>query len=89
MRKIRKTSLSKYLPKHLPDRLTAIGYLTRDEAVARICRYLDTHADYAAAGELVTLFNIDAEELTEAGVPFESVKALENRCFLMRCFKSR
>lgn len=89
MRKIRKTGFSK----RMPDRLAAIGYLTRHEAIGRVCRYLTAHsdfgkADFTAARELVELFSIEAEELTEAGVPFETVKALEARCFIMRCFRS-
>ena len=82
-KKIRKTGA----PRRLPDRLSTLGSLTRGQAVRRIARYLTLDNDQSAARELADLFSIDAEELTEAGVPFEMVRAFEERSVLSRCLR--
>ncbi len=58
------------------------GRMSRSEAVRNIRKHLRRSPSHAAARHLIMLFNIQAEELTEAGVPYEVLKALEKRyCF--------
>lgn len=60
--------------------------MTRRQAIEAIMLRLEKHAMDPFAMELIELFNIDGEELCEAGLPFETVKALEARCLTLRHF---
>lgn len=56
--------------------------MSRTEALKEIKRHLRRSPSHTAARQLITLFNIQAEELTEVGVPYEVLKVLEKRyCF--------
>ena len=59
--------------------------LSRKKALQRICKTLNRSSRITHdVIELLTLFHFQADELTEAGVSYEVVKALETRhAFLM------
>jgi hypothetical protein len=57
--------------------------MSRQQAIHRIRRLLQRSAASTQAEQLISLFNIQPEELSEAGVPFEVLKSLERRCFLI------
>jgi hypothetical protein len=58
------------------------GVLTREEALELVLRKLHTSLADAVAHRLIHVFHIQAEELTEGGLDFESVRALANRYVL-------
>ncbi len=55
-------------------------FMTRGEAINNIFRLFkkDSKADYKDALDLISLFGISAEELSEAGMSYEYLKALES-----------
>ena len=53
--------------------------ISRHQAISRIQEHLDAVGLHPEALRLIQLFNIDAEELSEAGLSYESLKALEQR----------
>jgi hypothetical protein len=53
--------------------------MSRTEAVMKIKKLLRRSPTHSSAQQLISLFNIHPEELTEAGVPFEVLKAFEKR----------
>lgn len=56
--------------------------MSRYEAVLRVKRLLGRTPKSPTATRLIHLFHLHAEELTEAGVSYETVKTLERQCFL-------
>lgn len=52
--------------------------MSRSEALLRICEVMDEAAVSPDALRLIQLFNIDPEELSEAGMSYESLKVLES-----------
>jgi hypothetical protein len=58
------------------------GRMSRAEALLQVRRLLARSRDHVRAYQLISLFNIQAEELSEAGVPYEMLKVLERRCCL-------
>lgn len=56
-------------------------FMTREEAVNNIFKALNkksNYLDYKKAMDTISLFGLSAEELSEAGVSYENLKALEN-----------
>ena len=55
-------------------------YMTREDAVSEVCKIIKKSGikknDNAA--DLITLFGLSAEELSEGGVPYENLVALSN-----------
>ncbi len=53
-------------------------YITREEAISNIYKILNTKTspNYSTALDLISLFGISAEELSEAGLSYENLKAL-------------
>lgn len=56
------------------------GVMTRDRALHCVTEYLKEDIFHPTALELIGLFSLEPEELAEAGVEFEQLKALEFRC---------
>jgi hypothetical protein len=52
--------------------------MSRAEAVLAIKRHLRRSPSHTRAHQLIGLFNIQAEELAEVGVPYEVLKALRH-----------
>jgi len=52
--------------------------LSRTDALIRICEAMDEATLSPDALRLIQLFNIDPEELSEAGISYESLKVLES-----------
>ena len=59
------------------------GVMTRSRALYCVLEYLKEDILHPTALELIGLFSLDAEELAEAGVEFEQLKALEPKCRLV------
>ena len=57
-------------------------FMTRESAVSDILKIFSkkntTDNNYKKAVDMISLFGISAEELSEAGVPYENLKALES-----------
>jgi len=53
--------------------------IRRDQAIAQIRLLVNTAVDHPDALRLICLFQITAEELAEAGLAYETLKALEKR----------
>lgn len=53
--------------------------LSRAKAIVKSCRLLKQDSSDAEALHLIGLFQIEAEELSEAGLGFELIKALEKK----------
>ena len=57
-------------------------YMTREKAAIRVGEYLKefdiNSKSKSEARDIITLFGLSAEELSEAGVAFEYLKSLEN-----------
>lgn len=53
--------------------------LSRDEALRQIKTWLPKPRRLPQVAQLVQLFHVEAEELLEAGLSYEAVKALETR----------
>jgi hypothetical protein len=53
--------------------------MTRSEALEQVARYLRRSPMHTSALRLIHLFHLDAEELAEAGVPYELLRMLERR----------
>lgn len=58
------------------------GMVTRDEALREVLKRLRTNLADEVAHRLIHVFHIQAEELTEGGLDFESVRALAIRYVL-------
>ncbi len=62
------------------------NFMTREEAVSDIFRLVNKTrtskrgemSDFKKAVDIISLFGISAEELSEAGVAYENLKALES-----------
>ena len=54
--------------------------MTREGALNEVCAMIKKPKREARvqALDLITLFGLSAEELSEAGVPYENIKALES-----------
>ena len=53
-------------------------FMTRESAVNKVLSILSSKKnDRAEAHNIITLFGLEAEELSEAGVDYENLKALE------------
>ncbi len=54
-------------------------YMTRESAVSKVFNILNhKNTNKAEADNLITLFGLSAEELSEAGVPYEDLIAFES-----------
>lgn len=55
-------------------------YMTREKAVIKVSDIIrkSIEQDVKTVPELITLFGLSAEELSEAGVPYENLVALES-----------
>lgn len=53
--------------------------LSRPKALKSLCHALRGQADWTRAGQYLSMFQFHPEELTEAGLPYEMVRALESR----------
>lgn len=55
-------------------------YMTRERAVCKVSDIIrkPIEQDVKTVPELITLFGLSAEELSEAGVPYENLVALES-----------
>jgi len=55
-------------------------YMTRETAVSKVSDIIkrSIEQDIKTVPELITLFGLSAEELSEAGVPYENLIALES-----------
>ena len=53
-------------------------YMTRETAVSRVVEILENSKEYSSetASDIITLFGLSAEELSEAGLPYENLIAL-------------
>jgi DNA-directed RNA polymerase specialized sigma subunit len=56
--------------------------LSREEAIRQVRGLLDDTALHPEALRLIDLFQIGAEELSEAGISYEMLKALEQHALL-------
>jgi hypothetical protein len=54
--------------------------MTRQQAVQKVRTLLNRSPRHPLACQLVDLFQISAEELTESGVPYEVVRAVSRFC---------
>lgn len=52
-------------------------HISRDGAIRQIRRHMTTNTLHPDVLRLIELFHIEPEELSEAGLPYESLKALE------------
>jgi hypothetical protein len=57
--------------------------ITREKALLRVKRMLIRTPHSQKARQLITLFNLQPEELTEIGLSFEVVKSLERGCLFL------
>ena len=57
--------------------------ISRQDALCRIQGYMASATLHPEALWLIELFNIEPEELTEAGLPYESLKALERHALFI------
>ncbi len=64
------------------------GRMSRPESLSIIQNYLALDPLHPLAQSLIDLFQIHGEELTEIGVPYETVKALEKEYPLLHCLKA-
>lgn len=77
MRKARAIRLKKA---HAVPRLMATGdCLSRRQALGHAARLLASSTIHTEALRLIELFHISPEELSEAGLPYETLKCLERR----------
>ena len=55
-------------------------FMTREEAINNIFKAFSdkSNPEYDDAKNMITLFGITAEELSEAGLSYENLRALEN-----------
>lgn len=60
----------------LPRPVSSSFQMTREEAIQTIVRQPDDRQSL----QLIDLFQIAAEELTEAGVNYETLKTLQRKC---------
>jgi hypothetical protein len=67
----------------LPDRFEN---LSRRKALARVAGHVRENPTHPEALHLIELFNLDGEELAEAGVPYETLKVLEKKCLMIGRF---
>lgn len=56
------------------------GVMTRSRALSCVVTYLEEDIFHPTALDLIGLFYLEPEELAEAGVEFEQLKALELKC---------
>ena len=63
---------------HRPCLFQAGDCLSRHDAIIRIREHMEEATLSPDALRLIQLFNIEPEELTEAGLSYESLKALES-----------
>ncbi len=64
------------------------GQMTREESLKTIAHYLDINPIHPLAHALIDLFQVHGEELTEAGVAYETVKAMEKEYPLLKCLNA-
>jgi hypothetical protein len=57
--------------------------ISRDEALSRIRHHMASVTLHPEALRLIELFNIEPEELSEAGLPYESLKVLEKHALFI------
>jgi hypothetical protein len=57
--------------------------ISRVDALEKICRHMEYAIMHPEAVRLIELFNIVPEELSEAGLPYESLKALERHALFI------
>ncbi len=53
-------------------------YMTRESAVTKVSELVKKSIDNEPVLRLITLFGLSAEELSEAGVPYENLMALSS-----------
>ncbi len=55
-------------------------YMTRESAVNKVCDIINKSIikESNTVSDLITLFGLSAEELSEAGVPYENLMALSS-----------
>ena len=58
--------------------------MTRPAAIAHVCRLLQLPTTRCEAVDLIELFHLQPEELTEAGATYEQLRALELQCLHYR-----
>ena len=75
-RRMQKIRVKKPMDADLPF-LGEEGLMTRDQAVERVCNVLENGLSYFEAQRLIGLFSITPEELAEAGISYEEIRALE------------
>ena len=56
--------------------------LSRETAITHIQEHIDTIGLSTDVLRLIELFNIEPEELAEAGLAYEQLKALEQKCYI-------
>ena len=57
--------------------------ISRVDALEKICRHMEYAFMHPEAVRLIELFNIVPEELSEAGLPYESLKVLERHALFI------
>jgi hypothetical protein len=57
--------------------------ISRIDALSQICSHMELAIMHPEALRLIDLFNIVPEELSEAGMPYESLKALERHALFI------
>ncbi len=68
--------------------LGQFGKMSRIESLEAIQHYLTLNPIHPLAQSLIDLFQIHGEELTETGVSYEIVKALEKEYPLLNCLNA-
>lgn len=58
-------------------------HLSREQAIAQVQDQLTLSDVHPQALRLIELFHIEPEELSEAGLPYESLKALERHALFI------
>lgn len=74
---MRKNQKIRLKSNHMPRFFREGECISRVDALDQICRHLEFASMHPEAVRLIELFNIVPEELSEAGLPYESLKALE------------
>ncbi len=78
MKRVRQIRIKEKTPRPLCQ-------MTRRQAIRHVRQLLRLPCRIQAAVELIELFYIQPDELSEAGVTYEQLRALEEHCVLFRC----
>lgn len=80
---MRKNQKIRLKSNHVPRFFREGECISRMDALEQICRHMEFATMHPEALRLIDLFNIVPEELSEAGMPYESLKALERHALFI------